>query len=36
MREIRRGTEGQNALSNIADEEVGLGSLAETEGTPVT
>ena len=35
MCEIRRGTDGRNALPNIVDEEVGLGSLAETEGTPV-
>ena len=31
MHEIRRGTDGQNALPNVADEEVGLGSPAETE-----
>ena len=35
MREIKRGINGQNALPNIADEEVGLGSPAETRGTPV-
>ena len=35
MHEIRRGADGRNALPNIADEEVGLGSLAETDGTPV-
>ena len=36
MHEIRRGADGRNALPNIADEEVGLGSPEETEGTPVT
>ena len=35
MREVRRGTDGRNALPNIVDEEVGLGSPTETEGTPV-
>ena len=35
MREIIRGVDGQNALPNIADEEVGLGSPVETDGTPV-
>jgi len=36
MREVRRGSDGRNALPNIVDEEVGLGSPAKTEGTPVT
>ena len=35
MHQIRRGVDGPNALPNIADEEVGLGSSTETEGTPV-
>ena len=35
MHEIRRGADGRNALPNIVDEEVGLGSPAETDGTPV-
>jgi len=35
MCEIRRGADGQNALPNIVDEEVGLGSPAETKGRPV-
>ena len=35
MHEIIRGADGRNALPNIADEEVRLGSPAETGGTPV-
>ena len=35
MHEIRRGVDGRNALPNIVDEEVGLGSPVETEGTLV-
>jgi len=34
MREVRRSFDGRNALPNIVDEEVGLGSPAETEVGP--
>jgi len=34
MREARRSSDGRNALPNIADEEVGLGSPVETEVGP--